>query len=174
MYYSHWLLNISTVLHASLMPLLVPQRCIQISIPYPTQSNPLIAFDPVYIHKSILCWCWVVTTSWSIKNFAFWKYLCRTLGNCCRLYGKHWEMSAMINSTKNCLKTQLWFNQNIRSSIQKVSMTAPSRGNFWYLQWIITSSGACLAQHLGHIVNNGQQSAVLHASVMPFLQILFS
>ena len=31
------------------------------------------------------------------------------------------------------------------------------------------SSGACLGQHLGHIVNNGQQSAVLHASVMQFL-----
>ena len=31
------------------------------------------------------------------------------------------------------------------------------------------SSGACLGQHLGHIVNSGQQSAVLHASVMPFL-----
>ena len=29
-------------------------------------------------------------------------------------------------------------------------------------------SGACLGQHLGHIVNNGQQSAVQHASVMPF------
>ena len=24
-------------------------------------------------------------------------------------------------------------------------------------------SGACLEQHLGHIVNNGRQSAVLHA-----------
>ena len=36
-------------------------------------------------------------------------------------------------------------------------------------------SGACLVQHLGHIVNNalhcnGQQSAVLHASVMPFFK----
>ena len=29
-------------------------------------------------------------------------------------------------------------------------------------------SGACLGKHLGHIVNNEQQSAVLHASVMPF------
>ena len=29
------------------------------------------------------------------------------------------------------------------------------------------SSGACLGQHLGHIVNNGQQSEVPHASVMP-------
>ena len=28
--------------------------------------------------------------------------------------------------------------------------------------------GACQGQHLGHIVNNGQQSAVLHASLMPF------
>ena len=36
------------------------------------------------------------------------------------------------------IRTQLWFNQNIRSN-------------------------------LGHIVNNGQQFAVLHASVMPFL-----
>ena len=35
------------------------------------------------------------------------------------------------------IRTQLWFNQNIRSN-------------------------------LGHIVNNGQQFAVLHASVMPF------
>ena len=40
--------------------------------------------------------------------------------------------------------------------------------HLWFNQNIITSSGACLGQHLGHIVNNGQQSAVLHASVMPF------
>ena len=31
-------------------------------------------------------------------------------------------------------------------------------------------SRACLGQHLGHIVNNRQQSMVLHASVMPFLR----
>ena len=37
----------------------------------------------------------------------------------------------------------------------------------WGIIWGM--SGACLEQHLGHIVNNGQQSAVLHASVMPFL-----
>ena len=43
--------------------------------------------------------------NWNIKNFAFREYLCRTLGNFCRLYGKHWETSAMIN--KNCLRTQL-------------------------------------------------------------------
>ena len=30
-------------------------------------------------------------------------------------------------------------------------------------------SGACIGQHMGDIVNNGQQFAVLHASVMPFL-----
>ena len=35
-------------------------------------------------------------------------------------------------------------------------------------QSLISASGACLRQHLGHIVSNGQQSAVLHASVMPF------
>ena len=34
------------------------------------------------------------------------------------------------------------------------------------------SSGACLGHHLGHIVNNGQQSAVLHASVMPFFVVV--
>ena len=35
-------------------------------------------------------------------------------------------------------------------------------------------SGACLGQHVGHIVNIGQQSAVLvlHASVMPFFYSL--
>ena len=36
----------------------------------------------------------------------------------------------------------------------------------------VTTPGACLEHHLGHhlehIVNNGQQSAVLQASVMPF------
>ena len=32
---------------------------------------------------------------------------------------------------------------------------------------------ACQGQHLGHIVNNGQQFAVLHASVMPFLDIIY-
>ena len=48
-------------------------------------------------------------------------------------------------------------------------------GHVWGIIWGMsgTSSGACLGhylgQHLGHIVNNGQQSAVLHASVMPFL-----
>ena len=35
-------------------------------------------------------------------------------------------------------------------------------------------SGACLGQHLGHIVNNGQQSAVLHASMMPFFLMGFN
>ena len=41
----------------------------------------------------------------------------------------------------------------------------------WDIIWGMSgaSSGACLGQHLGHIDNNGQQSAVLHASVMPFL-----
>ena len=35
-------------------------------------------------------------------------------------------------------------------------------------------SGACLGQHLGHIVNDGQQSAMLHASVMPFFKRIAS
>ena len=44
------------------------------------------------------------------------------------------------------------------------------KGIIWRIIWGM--SEACLGQHLGHIVNNdnnGQQSAVLHASVMPFL-----
>ena len=42
----------------------------------------------------------------------------------------------------------------------------------WGIIWGMSgaSSGTCLRQHLGNIVNNGQQFAVLHASVMPFLQ----
>ena len=36
----------------------------------------------------------------------------------------------------------------------------------WDIIW------ACLGQHLGHIFNNGQQSAVPHASAMPFLALL--
>ena len=43
---------------------------------------------------------------------------------------------------------------------------------WWPLGDIWGMSGWCLGQHLGHIVNNGQQSAVLHASVMPFFFIL--
>ena len=35
---------------------------------------------------------------------------------------------------KNCLRTQLWFHQNIWRSIQKVPMTTPSRGSLWYLR----------------------------------------
>ena len=35
-----------------------------------------------------------------MNNFTFRKYFCGTLGNHCRLYGKHWETSAMINFTK--------------------------------------------------------------------------
>ena len=34
-------------------------------------------------------------------------------------------------------------------------------------------SGVCLGQHLGHIVKNGQQSAVLHVSVMQFFKELY-
>ena len=50
-------------------------------------------------------------------------------------------------------------------------------GHVWGIIWGM--SGACLGQHLGHVwdliyraiwgILSGQQSAVLHASVMPFL-----
>ena len=74
--------------------------------------------------------------------------------------------------------TLLWY-QNIKTSLCTFFK------NVWVMQFFITfrsarkklhvtvffdhpvtSSGAYLGQHLGHIVNNGQQSAVLHASVM--------
>ena len=42
-------------------------------------------------------------------------------------------------------------------------------GHVWGIIWGMY--GACLAHHLVHIVNNGQQSAVLHASVMPFFPL---
>ena len=51
----------------------------------------------MYIQKEL----WLQIQNWSNKNFAFTEYLCRTLGNCCRLYGKHWETSAMINLNLN-------------------------------------------------------------------------
>lgn len=59
-----------------------------------------------------------------------------------------------------------------RRQYSKFPMTAPSEAVFvWYPQWAITS-GASLGKHLGHIVNNGQQSVVLHASVMPFFILI--
>ena len=72
----------------------------------------------------------------------------------------------MINSTKELPQNATADHAEQNS---KVSMIAPSSASLWYPQWIITSSEACLGQHLGHIVNNGQQFAVLHASMMPFL-----
>ena len=42
-------------------------------------------------------------------------------------------------------------------------MSAVDNSIIWSMSW------ECLGQHLGPIVNNGQQSAVLHESVMPFL-----
>ena len=55
----------------------------------------------------------------------------------------------------------------------KVPITAPSRGTLCMISAmginiIWGMCGVCLGQHLGHIINNGRQSAVLHASVMPF------
>ena len=64
--------------------------------------------------------------SWSSRTglwlSCFREYFCRTLENCCILYGKYWETLAMINFT----------NELPQNSEQ---------------------SGACLGQHLGHIVN---------------------
>ena len=40
--------------------------------------------------------------------------------------GKHQQWFIL---PRNCLRIQLWFNQNIWSSIKKVPMTAPSRGS---------------------------------------------
>ena len=52
------------------------------------------------------------------------------IGNCCRLYGKHWEMSAMVRFSKELPQdTAFDYNKNIQSSIKKVPMTAQSRGS---------------------------------------------
>ena len=45
-------------------------------------------------------------------------------------------------------------------------------GHVWGIIWGM--SEACLRQHVGHIFNIRVQSAVLHASVMPFLQSTIS
>ena len=74
----------------------------------------------------------------------------------------------MINFTKELPQNTTLVQSEHVERYSKVPMTAPSRGNPCYPQWIITSSGACLGQHLGHSVYNGQQAAVLHASVRPF------
>ena len=61
--------------------------------------HPLIAFEhlSLYIQKHL----GVATRNSKLdKNFSFREYLCRTQGNSSRLYGKHWEMSAMIDFTK--------------------------------------------------------------------------
>ena len=63
---------------------------------------------------------------------------------------------------KNCLRTQLWFNQNIRSSIQKVPMTAPSRGSLWYPQWITTMDNN--GQQWTTMDNNGQKFTTMDNS----------
>ena len=55
---------------------------------------------------------------------------------------------------KNCLRTHLWFNQNIHSSIKKVAMTAPSRGSLWYLQWITAMDN--IGQEWITMDNNGK------------------
>ena len=72
-----------------------------------------------------------------------------------------WSMSGA--SSGSCLGHQLGHVWGI--------IWGMSGGIIWGMSG--ASSGACLGhylgQHLGHIVNNGQQSALLHASVMPFL-----
>ena len=49
-----------------------------------------------------------------------------------KTFAWHWEsvvdFMENIDERQQCLRSQLWFNQNIRSSIQKVPMTASSRG----------------------------------------------
>ena len=77
---------------------------------------------------------WQQSQNWSIKNFAFREYICRTLGNCCRLYGKHWETSALINFTKELPQNTTVIQSEHTDQYQKVPMTAPSRGSLWYLR----------------------------------------
>ena len=117
--------------------------------------------------------------------FCFREYFCRQ--SVTILYQKHCPTLAMINITKD-LPQNTPLVQSEQCS--KVPITAPSSGSFLIASEhscgsirtygavskssndsaiLMSESGACLRQHLGHIVSNGQQSAVLHASaVMPF------
>ena len=69
------------------------------------------------------------------------------------VWGIVWDMSGA--STGACLAHHLGMSGAFLEHV------------WWGIIWGM--SGACLGQHLGHIVINGQQSGVLHASVMPFL-----
>ena len=95
------------------------------------------------------------------------EFFCTTLRSCWRLYWKHCEASAMINFIKELPQNTTVAKSDHTEQYSKIPMTAPSRDSLWYPQWIKTSSGACLGQHLGHIVNNGHQSAVLHLLCVP-------
>ena len=97
------------------------------------------------------------------------------------IFAGHWETvvdcmkniekrQQLLILPKNCRRTQLWFNQNIRSSIQIIPMTAPSGGSLWYLQWATVDNNE---QQWKTMDNNVQQSAVLHASMMPFLTQIY-
>ena len=53
-----------------------------------------------------------------------------TLGNCCRLYEKHWETSAMINFTKELPQNKTVIQLGTYGAVlKKVPMTAPSGGS---------------------------------------------
>ena len=96
------------------------KRCLQ-RFPYPTHTHPsihpLIAFKPVYTKAFRCC-------DFKFKIGALRLFLSENT------FAGHWEtgVDCMENIEKrqqwlilpkNCLRTQLWFNQNIRNSIKK-------------------------------------------------------
>ena len=105
---------------------------------------------------------WLQIQNWSIKKIDFRKYFCRTLGNCCRLYGTHWETSAMIIT---CFVIKPWSHANNNNNICKLSTNLhsctlgtsplPPR-EFPFLRplwWVVSQTlGAnLLFGHLGHL-----------------------
>ena len=105
---------------------------------YPTHPSTknFWAFKPVYTKAFRRCDCKVniaaVRILFSEKTYGgYWE----TVVDCMENIEKRQQWLIL---PKNCLRTQLWFNQNIRRSIKKVPMTGPSRGSLWYLQRITT------------------------------------
>ena len=72
-------------------------------------------------------------------------------------------------------KQALWGYQMISNDTERYVLGI-NWGIIWGIIWGLsgTTSGACLGQYLGHIVNNGQKSAVLHASFFVISMSYFS
>ena len=124
------------------------------------QSDFFSIFSQLFSTHFQLMTCDIWDTDYNIDKwesgfmtiFVTWQLMVtlESIRNSCNVFTKELPQNTTVVQSEH------------RKQYSKVPMTVPSRG-IWGM------SGACLGQHLGHIANNGQQSAGLHASVMPFL-----